>query len=41
MAQAVEMALPLAADGDLVLTLGAGTVWQAGDRILERLRGSR
>jgi UDP-N-acetylmuramate--alanine ligase len=41
MAQAVEMALPLAADGDVVLTLGAGPVWQAGDRILERLRGSR
>ena len=41
MAQAVEMALPLAADGDVVLTLGAGPVWQAGDRILERLRGGR
>ncbi len=25
--------------GDLVLTLGAGNVWQAGDRLLERLKG--
>jgi UDP-N-acetylmuramate--alanine ligase len=28
-----------AADGDAVLTLGAGNVWQAGDRLLEALRG--
>ncbi len=41
MAQAAEMALPLAGDGDVILTLGAGPVWQAGDLILERLRGSR
>jgi hypothetical protein len=27
-----------AREGDVVLTLGAGNVWQAGDRILERLR---
>ena len=26
-------------DGDLVLTLGAGNVWQAGEMLLERLRG--
>jgi len=25
-------------DGDLVLTLGAGSVWQVGERILEKLR---
>jgi len=25
-------------DQDAVLTLGAGNVWQAGDRILEKLR---
>ncbi len=25
-------------DGDLVLTLGAGNVWQAGDRVLDKLR---
>jgi len=28
------------ADGDAVLTLGAGNVWQAGDRLLQALRGS-
>jgi UDP-N-acetylmuramate--alanine ligase len=27
-----------AAEGDLVLTLGAGNVWQAGEQVLERLR---
>ena len=26
------------ADGDAVLTLGAGNVWQAGDKLLEKLR---
>jgi UDP-N-acetylmuramate--alanine ligase len=35
----VASILELASPGDLVLTLGAGNVWQAGDRILERLRG--
>jgi UDP-N-acetylmuramate--alanine ligase len=25
-------------EGDAVLTLGAGNVWQAGERLLERLR---
>jgi UDP-N-acetylmuramate--alanine ligase len=33
----VEALLPVAADGDLVLTLGAGNVWQAGEKFLERL----
>jgi UDP-N-acetylmuramate--alanine ligase len=34
----VEALLKVAADGDLVLTLGAGNVWQAGERVLNRLR---
>jgi UDP-N-acetylmuramate--alanine ligase len=37
--RAIEAALAAARDGDAILTLGAGNVWQAGDRILERLRG--
>ncbi len=37
LANGVESILELASPGDLVLTLGAGNVWQAGDRILERL----
>ncbi len=36
--RAVEHILREARDGDVVMTLGAGNVWQAGDRILERLR---
>ncbi len=39
MSRAVERAGELAGDGDLVLTLGAGNVWQAGDQILARRRG--
>jgi UDP-N-acetylmuramate--alanine ligase len=35
----VEALLVAAEDGDLVLTLGAGNVWQAGERVLARLRG--
>ncbi|MCX6628653.1 MAG: UDP-N-acetylmuramate--L-alanine ligase [Candidatus Solibacter sp.] len=34
----VNALLAAAADGDLVLTLGAGNVWQAGEKVLERLR---
>ena len=34
----VEAVVETARSGDLVLTLGAGNVWQAGDRILEKLR---
>ncbi len=34
----VEALLAAASDGDLVLTLGAGSVWQAGENVLERLR---
>jgi len=36
---AVEAVLGRAQEGDAIMTLGAGSVWQAGDRILERLRG--
>jgi UDP-N-acetylmuramate--alanine ligase len=35
----VEAIVAAAEKGDLVLTLGAGNVWQAGDRILARLGG--
>jgi UDP-N-acetylmuramate--alanine ligase len=34
----VEALLAAAAEGDLVLTLGAGNVWQAGEKVLDRLR---
>jgi UDP-N-acetylmuramate--alanine ligase len=34
----VEALLGAAKDGDLVLTLGAGSVWQAGERVLARLK---
>jgi len=34
----VEALAAAVQDGDLVLTLGAGNVWQAGDRLLEKLR---
>jgi UDP-N-acetylmuramate--alanine ligase len=34
----VEALLNVAREGDLVLTLGAGSVWQAGEKVLERLR---
>jgi UDP-N-acetylmuramate--alanine ligase len=34
----VEALLAVASEGDLVLTLGAGNVWQAGERLLEKLR---
>lgn len=36
--EAVNMALASVREGDLVLTQGAGNVWQAGDRILSRLQ---
>ncbi len=39
--RAVEAVLPLLEQGDAVITQGAGNVWQAGDRILERLRRSQ
>jgi UDP-N-acetylmuramate--alanine ligase len=37
----VEAVLGQARDGDVVITLGAGSVWQAGDRILARLKERR
>jgi UDP-N-acetylmuramate--alanine ligase len=37
---AVKATLADLREGDVVMTLGAGNVWQAGDRILESLRGS-
>lgn len=37
--RAVDMALESARRGDMILTLGAGNVWQAGDMILRRLKG--
>jgi UDP-N-acetylmuramate--alanine ligase len=39
MDRGVEEILEFARPGDLVLTLGAGNVWQAGDAILSALRG--
>lgn len=33
----VDALLAAAAEGDLVLTLGAGNVWQAGEKVLDRL----
>ena len=39
MDKAVEMAATNVKEGDAVLTLGAGNVWQAGDKLLQRLRG--
>jgi UDP-N-acetylmuramate--alanine ligase len=35
----VEALLNVAREGDLVLTLGAGSVWQAGEKVLARLVG--
>jgi len=34
----VDALVSVAREGDLVLTLGAGSVWQAGEKVLERLR---
>jgi UDP-N-acetylmuramate--alanine ligase len=36
--RAVESVLAAAEPGDMILTLGAGNVWQAGDLILSELR---
>ncbi|MFB3776360.1 MAG: UDP-N-acetylmuramate--L-alanine ligase [Bryobacteraceae bacterium] len=38
-ARAVDRVVELSQEGDLVLTLGAGNIWQAGDQVLSRLRG--
>jgi UDP-N-acetylmuramate--alanine ligase len=34
----IEALLEVAKEGDLVMTLGAGNVWQAGDLLLARLK---
>jgi UDP-N-acetylmuramate--alanine ligase len=34
----VEALLKVAGEGDAVLTLGAGSVWQAGEKLLARLK---
>jgi UDP-N-acetylmuramate--alanine ligase len=38
MDRGVEALLGVAEEGDVVLTLGAGSVWQAGEKVLARLR---
>jgi UDP-N-acetylmuramate--alanine ligase len=38
MDRGVDALLGVAGDGDLVLTLGAGSVWQAGDKVLAKLK---
>jgi UDP-N-acetylmuramate--alanine ligase len=38
MDRGVEALLGAAGEGDAVLTLGAGSVWQAGEKVLARLR---
>ena len=38
--QAVEHTLAAVKEGDLVITLGAGNVWQAGERLLETLKAA-
>jgi UDP-N-acetylmuramate--alanine ligase len=40
MERGVEALRGVAEEGDLVLTLGAGSIWQAGEMLLERLRAS-
>jgi UDP-N-acetylmuramate--alanine ligase len=37
----VEALLAQARDGDLVMTLGAGNVWQAGEKVLARLKETK
>ncbi len=36
-AEAVELATGAAAAGDMILTLGAGSIWQLGNQVLEEL----
>ena len=40
MDKGIDALVNVARDGDLVITLGAGSVSQAGDRILQRLKES-
>jgi len=37
--RAVDQVVNMVQEGDLVLTLGAGNIWQAGDLLLARLKG--
>jgi UDP-N-acetylmuramate--alanine ligase len=39
MERGIDSVLAAAKDGDVIITLGAGSVSQAGEKILERLRG--
>lgn len=39
MEQAVKAVVAVAEPGDAVITLGAGSIWQAGDKVLSLLRG--
>ena len=41
MERGVESVAAASGPGDAILTLGAGSVYQAGDKILERLRSER
>jgi UDP-N-acetylmuramate--alanine ligase len=41
MDRGMEQVIDAARSGDVILTLGAGSVSQAGERILEKLRDSR
>ena len=36
--KAIDSVLKNATEGDVILTLSAGNVWQAGEKLLERLR---
>jgi UDP-N-acetylmuramate--alanine ligase len=38
-AEAVGLATAAAASGDMILTLGAGSIWQLGPQLLEKLEG--
>jgi UDP-N-acetylmuramate--alanine ligase len=38
MDRGVEALFSAAGEGDLVITLGAGSVWQAGEKVLAKLR---
>ena len=40
LASVVETLMPHLAEGDLVLTMGAGDVWKVADELVERLCGS-
>lgn len=37
--QAARAAAKIAEPGDAVITLGAGSIWQAGDKVLSLLKG--